>query len=408
MDIYVSAIEQVAETWGLVRRISNYELVVGEALFRNIFELAPPALSLYSFGERPDGSLEENLDAVLDLPSFHSHATSVVAMLGAVIGMMVGNDDDQVTLNHLAESLSSLGERHVHYGVVASHYGVLETALLRTLEGALTPMGYWTNDVRKGWAAVLRFVAKGMQEGAKAGAALEIVFYGWDHPLSLKDSTSTWLNNNSPSLKTATSMRSEDATLRLNVIQMSPAISRGLCRNPSLVIEGAADSVRDRMSVQPSRLLAASFSQSMNLENDSETGKVPFEEGNAMPTAPLLMHRRMSDPILAVCGGIKGARQDGPPRMPRRNSDFLPKSSIDSYCINIGGGRSAIQASPPLLPRRSVSPLPPSADSDCFNSGTIAVDTMPVVPRRYYGDDFPLHHAKGTDEWKRGTSNDGR
>ena len=80
-------------------------------------------------------------------------------MLEMVIQTMDGDD-----VSSLGEALETLGARHVSYGVHPVHYGVLETALLRTLGGALTD--WWTTEVRKGWAAVVKFISKGMQAGA--------------------------------------------------------------------------------------------------------------------------------------------------------------------------------------------------------------------------------------------------
>jgi hypothetical protein len=54
--------------------------------------------------------------------------------------------------------------RHVEYGVQPAHYIVVETALLRTLEGGLQE--HWTTDLRKEWAAVFQFVANAMMLGA--------------------------------------------------------------------------------------------------------------------------------------------------------------------------------------------------------------------------------------------------
>jgi hypothetical protein len=34
MEIYLSAIEKAAETWGIIQAIPNYEVLVGELLFR--------------------------------------------------------------------------------------------------------------------------------------------------------------------------------------------------------------------------------------------------------------------------------------------------------------------------------------------------------------------------------------
>jgi hypothetical protein len=140
--------------------------VLPVSLFR-VFDIAPNAISMYSFGEGvldEDNAMEVPND-IFSLPAFKIHAGAVVTMLGMVIEMMLGDD-----MESLANSLQELGARHVDYGVHPAHYGVVETALLRVLEAALGDV--WTLEVRKGWAAVFKFVSKAMMSGA--GSQLKI------------------------------------------------------------------------------------------------------------------------------------------------------------------------------------------------------------------------------------------
>jgi hemoglobin-like flavoprotein len=150
--------------------IPRYELVVGRALFRHIFALVPQAVGMYSFGEivkdtadSRDGSpIIDIPEEMYELPSFQQHAMGVVATLGSVIMMMTGESSG---LSDLAEALVKLGNGHVAYGVQASHYRILETALLRTLQ-EIGGEELWTETVRKGWAAVFKFITQTMQAGA--------------------------------------------------------------------------------------------------------------------------------------------------------------------------------------------------------------------------------------------------
>lgn len=136
--------------------------------FNRIFELAPEALRIFSFANAVvdeeksynDGSVPESL---YKLPAFKAHAKHVVMMLESIIVTMMGDGEDKA----LAQRLEDLGARHVSVGVHPAHYSVVETALLRTLASALGPTTF-TEDVRKGWAAVIKFVSKGMMEGAGA------------------------------------------------------------------------------------------------------------------------------------------------------------------------------------------------------------------------------------------------
>lgn len=164
MDLYCHAIEHVAQTWRIVQEIPNYQEVVGVLLFRQLFLLAPSAVSLYSFGSlEPTDTVDE---AVFESKAFVAHARLVVSMLEKVIRQMQGNN-----METLARSLQSLGSRHLSYGVHPAHYRAVETALLRALAEALGDK--WQLDMRSGWAAVFKFVGQAMMSGA--GAELEII-----------------------------------------------------------------------------------------------------------------------------------------------------------------------------------------------------------------------------------------
>lgn len=62
-------------------------------------------------------------------------------------------------------TLSQLGERHVEYGVLPAHYGIVGQALLHTLATALGESG-WTPRVKQGWELVYGLVSTAMMAGA--------------------------------------------------------------------------------------------------------------------------------------------------------------------------------------------------------------------------------------------------
>jgi hemoglobin-like flavoprotein len=66
----------------------------------------------------------------------------------------------------LLPALAALGRRHAGYGVNESDYETVGEALLWTLEQGLGPS--FTPDIRDAWAALYRFVADTMREGAVA------------------------------------------------------------------------------------------------------------------------------------------------------------------------------------------------------------------------------------------------
>ncbi|KAL3932743.1 MAG: hypothetical protein SGBAC_010710 [Bacillariaceae sp.] len=87
-------------------------------------------------------------------------------MLEAALTMMLGKD-----MVSLADELSTLGGKHVTYGIQPPHYIIVESALVRTLELGLGDN--FTLSLRKDWEAVFRFISRTMMMGA--GIRVEIV-----------------------------------------------------------------------------------------------------------------------------------------------------------------------------------------------------------------------------------------
>ncbi|KAL3903542.1 MAG: hypothetical protein SGILL_010407 [Bacillariaceae sp.] len=165
MKLYHAAIEEAVESWKYVQALPDYEALVGEILFREIFQQAPAAISMYQFGEGVDATVDSVPEAVFALPTFQFHAQRVVKTLEIALVMLLGEN-----MSDLALTLQQLGARHIEYGVLPQHYRIVETALLRTLEIGLADR--WTQDLRKGWAAVFKFLAKAMMSGCEHELAI--------------------------------------------------------------------------------------------------------------------------------------------------------------------------------------------------------------------------------------------
>jgi hemoglobin-like flavoprotein len=96
-------------------------------LFKHIFEAAPQAAALFSFGKVPGfNPLADHSSN----PAVIKHATGVVKTVGVAIGMLT-------QLDSLVPVLKDLGKRHTKYGVVAAHYPIVGGAFLKTLEVGL-------------------------------------------------------------------------------------------------------------------------------------------------------------------------------------------------------------------------------------------------------------------------------
>jgi hemoglobin-like flavoprotein len=111
---------------------------------------------MYSFGPEFEGREEEEL---YTSETFKKHARGVVKMLDAAVNML-GPDLEPVT-----HALTDLGGRHVSYGVLPAHYGIVGEALLFTLATALGDA--WTPKVKKGWEGMYSFVSTAMIAGAE-------------------------------------------------------------------------------------------------------------------------------------------------------------------------------------------------------------------------------------------------
>jgi hemoglobin-like flavoprotein len=109
---------------------------------------------MYKFGPEFKGNEEELYKSEI----FKAHARGVVQMLDATVNML-GPD-----LKPATKTLTMLGVRHIKYGVLPAHYGIVGEALLYTLETALGDK--WTPLVKKGWVGIYTFVSSAMMAGA--------------------------------------------------------------------------------------------------------------------------------------------------------------------------------------------------------------------------------------------------
>ena len=109
---------------------------------------------MYSFGPEFVGREEE----LYSSPAFKAHSTGVVKMLDNAVNML-GPD-----LSYLSTPLADLGAKHVGYGVLPAHYGIVGEALLHTLQTALG--NAWTPTVKKEWTLVYAFLSTAMLAGA--------------------------------------------------------------------------------------------------------------------------------------------------------------------------------------------------------------------------------------------------
>mmetsp|Transcript_139084 Transcript_139084/g.242001 ORF Transcript_139084/g.242001 Transcript_139084/m.242001 type:complete len:177 (+) Transcript_139084:95-625(+) len=141
-DLTEKEVQTVEETWGLAAGLGVE--TVGVLLFKNIFEIAPEALQLFSFRNEKD---------LYESPALIKHATKVVLTVDTAVKMLR-------QLEALVPVLEGLALKHVGYGVLPPHYDVVGQALIKTL-GAGLGAGF-TKQVERAWLKVWKLIASTM------------------------------------------------------------------------------------------------------------------------------------------------------------------------------------------------------------------------------------------------------
>mmetsp|Transcript_44091 Transcript_44091/g.78057 ORF Transcript_44091/g.78057 Transcript_44091/m.78057 type:complete len:179 (+) Transcript_44091:90-626(+) len=137
-----SDLKLVEQTWAKAAGLGVE--TVGVVLFKNIFQIAPEALQLFSFKD------EDNL---YESPKLKRHATKVVMTVNTAVSKLR-------ELDTLVPVLQGLALKHVGYGVLPAHYDVVGQALIQTLAGGLGDE--FTPDVKKAWLGVWKLIATTM------------------------------------------------------------------------------------------------------------------------------------------------------------------------------------------------------------------------------------------------------
>jgi hemoglobin-like flavoprotein len=145
----------VIETWAIIKQIPNYEVVAGKLLFTKIFEIAPGAHKLFSFGQGYDVPT----DAMYEEEKMVHHFSNLFGMIDAAINLV-----QKGNMEELVSTLIGLGRRHAKYGVVAAHYPVVGEALLYTIETALGDDVY-NDTIQADWSQLWAAITEQMLIG---------------------------------------------------------------------------------------------------------------------------------------------------------------------------------------------------------------------------------------------------
>jgi hemoglobin-like flavoprotein len=156
-EITFTTVNDVVNSWEMLKATPNYDAVVSETLFRKIIELI--------FFEKNDPTVESSLDSSdqsMANPLFKLKSTMFVKMLDVVINML-GPD-----LVPIAITLQELGAKHYDYGVSPEDYDVVGTALFFTLEKYMG--NKWNKRMEKSWRTIYKFISEAMVKGTEIEA----------------------------------------------------------------------------------------------------------------------------------------------------------------------------------------------------------------------------------------------
>lgn len=142
-------ITAVQKSWVSVEALGAE--TVGVLLFKNIFEIHPPAVQLFSFKNEPGMMKSAKLKA---------HGKKVVDTVGVAVGALTN-------LPALVPILQGLALKHINFNINPqgtpehkSYYDVVGQALLKTLEMGLADA--FTPALRESWALVYGIVSETM------------------------------------------------------------------------------------------------------------------------------------------------------------------------------------------------------------------------------------------------------
>ena len=135
-----STVSNVIDTWEKIRRIKDYEKLVGSQLFQRFFAEEPQAKVIFGMSE----SMDTNSDEILKNPRFVKHAVYFIQMIDRALGMLGPNTEI------LTEIMLDLGEKHVRYGVKPEYFASMGRALIHAVASNLDKENF-TEEIKADW-----------------------------------------------------------------------------------------------------------------------------------------------------------------------------------------------------------------------------------------------------------------
>jgi hypothetical protein len=165
-DLTYTTVNRVLNSWEIIRRIPNFDEVVGIKLFKIFFILDPSAQVIFGGGkkrrpkqqsdEKKDGgSCISDDDEFVNNPRMVQHAKVFVRMFDRAVDML-GPESELIT-----EILMDLGKDHAKFGVKPTHYPSMGQALMTVLEQILGADEF-NAETRNSWVEVYQAMSYDM------------------------------------------------------------------------------------------------------------------------------------------------------------------------------------------------------------------------------------------------------
>ena len=141
----------VIDSWEQIRKMENYQQVMGVKLFQKFFELSPEALPVFAFG-RDSADAKEFYQS----PQLVRHAKLYIVALDNAIGMLGPN------FEMLQDILHDLGDKHRRFGVTPDFLAPMGQAIIETLQDLLGKK--FTPKIKDSWEECFQLLSDGMTE----------------------------------------------------------------------------------------------------------------------------------------------------------------------------------------------------------------------------------------------------
>jgi len=144
----------IVDSWTMVKRVKNWENVLGAVFLQKLFEIAPELQQLWGF---ESGKLH---------PSVFKEEKA--RQKGAALLLAVGNAVDLLgpEMEPLEQELFALGRRHIHMKAEAHHWPFVGEALMYTMKRTLRTR--FTDYDEAAWREIYAFLSYWMIEGLVA------------------------------------------------------------------------------------------------------------------------------------------------------------------------------------------------------------------------------------------------